>query len=112
MKYLKGGTFIVPKEAPLEDWPIEPPFHTLAMAGELHTPWILAPKHLELIFEIQKDMIEKLHRYTLLSSIIDLLLDTLSCIERKQIFPTYAQPYVFTPQCRTLDACFHSSFKV
>jgi hypothetical protein len=109
---LEGTTCIVQEEIPWADRPVEPPPHTSAMARELHSPCFLAPEHLELIFEMRRDMMEQLHRHTLLSSRLDMLFDAFSCTQSKQRCPTCAQPYVFTPHGDTLDAGFNSSFNV
>jgi hypothetical protein len=45
-------------------------------------------------------------QHTLLSSRLDMLFNAFSCMQSQQRFPTYAQPYVFTPHR------WHSGWKV
>jgi hypothetical protein len=99
---LEGATCIVQEEIPWADRPTEPPFPTSDMDRDLSSPCFLAPEHLELIFEMRRDMMEQLHRHTLLSSRIDMLFDAFSSMPIKQRCPTCAQPYVFTPHDGTL----------
>jgi hypothetical protein len=103
---MEGATCIIQEEIPLVDRPVEPPPPTSAMARESHSLCFLAPEHLELIFEMRRDMMEQLHRHTLLSSRLDILFDAFSCTQSQQHCPTCAQPYVFTPHGSTQDSRF------
>jgi hypothetical protein len=78
---MEGATCIIQEEIPLADRPVEPPPPTSAMARDSHSPCFLALEHLELIFEMRRDMMEQLHRHTLLSNRLDILFDAFSCTQ-------------------------------
>jgi hypothetical protein len=104
---MEGVTCIIQEEIPLVDRPVEPPLPTSAMARDSHSLCFLAPEHLELIFEMWRDMMEQLHRHTLLNNRLDILFDALSMHAKSaQCCPTCMQPYVFTPHGDTQDSRF------
>jgi hypothetical protein len=62
----------------------------------------LSPEHLDLIFDMRRDMQEQLHRHTLLNNRLDLLFDSLSRNARPTKVPNlHAQPFIFTPAGNT-----------
>jgi hypothetical protein len=54
-------------------------------------------EHLQLIFDMRRDMVDKLHRHNILSHHLDALFDSISGDLVKRRFPTCCQLYVFTP---------------
>jgi hypothetical protein len=95
---LDWATCIIEEEIPQEVRHEEtlPPPSTALDQGPRST-CSLSPEHLDLIFEMRRDMQEQLHRHTLLSSRLDLLFDTLSETPGQRRCPTCAQSFIFTP---------------
>jgi hypothetical protein len=81
----------------------DPPPPSTAPDRDSCSTCFLSPEHLELIFEMRRDMQEQLHRHTLLNSRLDILYDALSGSQSQQRCPTCAQPFVFTPTGGTHD---------
>jgi hypothetical protein len=83
---LEGATCIVQEEIPWTDRPTEPPLPTSDMDRDSSSPWTFWHReHLELIFEMRRDMMEQLHRHTLLSSRIDMLFDAFSSASQAEM---------------------------
>jgi hypothetical protein len=57
--------------------------------------WCLSQEHLQLIFDMRRDVEEQLHRQTTLSRCLDVLFDALSSEPAKSRCPTCCQPFVF-----------------
>jgi hypothetical protein len=68
-------------------------------ASEPETPNThrFSEEHLQLIFEMRRDMADQLHRQDILSRRLDALFDSLSSEPAKRRCPTCCQPYIFTP---------------
>lgn len=90
------ATCIIKEEILSVDRPMETPPPSTP-DRDLHSTCLLTPEHLELIFEMRRDMQEQLHRHTLLNNRLDILYDALLSSQSQQRCPTCAQPYVFTP---------------
>jgi hypothetical protein len=76
---------------------MEPPPPSSALNQDSHSTCLLAPEHLELIFEMRRDMQEQLQKYTFLNNWLDILYDALSSSQSQQWCSNYAQSYTFTP---------------
>jgi hypothetical protein len=68
-----------------------------ALDQDSRSTCFLSPEHLDLIFEMHRDMQEQLHRHTLLNSRLDILYDALSGSQSQRRCPTCAQSFVFAP---------------
>jgi hypothetical protein len=73
------ATCIIKEEISLEEGHEEtiPPISNAPEQDSCSTCY-LSPKHLDLIFEMRRDMLEQLHMHTLLNNHLDLLYDALS----------------------------------
>jgi hypothetical protein len=68
----------------------------VASAPDSPRTWRFSEEHLQLIFEMRRDVAEQLHRQTTLSRRLDVLFDALSSEPAKNRCPTCCQTYVFT----------------
>jgi hypothetical protein len=54
-------------------------------------------EQLHLIFELRRDIADQLHRQEILNRQLDMFFDSFSSEPVKRRFPTYCQPFSFTP---------------
>jgi hypothetical protein len=99
---LEMETCIIEEEIPSEEHheealpAIQPPL-VIAPEPEWTSTCRLSQEHLDLIFDMRRDMAEQLHRHTILSSRLDMLFDALSGEPDKRRCSTCAQLFVFAP---------------
>jgi hypothetical protein len=87
----EGGEVLAPPPISTmqEQWHVPPPF--------------FHPEHLELMFDLRSQMVDQVHRGTLMSQRIDMLYDAFSNAPAGQRCPTCAQPYVMPAREGTQD---------
>jgi hypothetical protein len=100
---LELDTCIIEEEIPQEECNEEeipptsqPPLVTTSEPEWIHT-YHLSQDHLDLIFDMRRDMEEQLHQHTILSSRLDMLFDALSGEPNKRRCSVCTQSFIFAP---------------
>jgi hypothetical protein len=77
--------------------PVSEPQPVAASMPEVPNTCHFSEEHLQLIFDMRRDVVDQLHRQNILCRRLDALFDSLSGEPVKRRCPTCCQPYVFSP---------------